>query len=121
MVLGRFKLGTLFSEAVAPGEAGTAATLLLALLGVFATWLIRPGEHPLAAKLLLAARLLILADVAAVLIDVGDLVLHISRHPPDGIWEVLAGVSVFVAALLTLSLLLPRSHKPETLEAPHSE
>jgi hypothetical protein len=121
MTLGRIKLTTLFPRMVNPGETQTAALLLLALLGVFATMLVRPGEHPLAARLLVAARVLILADVAALLVGVGDLVLHISKNPPFMMWWVLAGVSLAVAVLLIVSWLTPRARRVQTQEALHTE
>jgi len=89
-------------------EAGTAATLLLALVGVIATWLVRPGEHPLASRLLEAVRILILADVAAVLIGTGDLVLHGSTSGrPEDLWHVLSWVTYVVAGFVTLARLFP--------------
>jgi hypothetical protein len=111
LIAGVANLSVLFSltaPAAAEAQAGTAATLLLALLGVFATMLIRPGEHPLASRLLLLARLLILSDALAVLVGVGDLVLHQVKHqPPTTLWASLAGVAAAAFALLTLSWLLP--------------
>lgn len=109
---GLAKLNVVYSAA-AGGEAGTAATLLLALLGVFATLLISPGAHPLAARLLRLARLLILADAAAVLVGVGDLVLHQAGGPlPVTVWTVLTVVTAVAAALLTASRLLPVDLRP---------
>lgn len=110
--VGRFSLQVIYSKTAA-GEAGTAATILLALLGVFATMLIRPGEHPLASRLLLLARLLILAQTAVVLIGVGNLVLHNPRHPvPVGLWTWLMIVAWAAAGLFTLSWLLPVALRP---------
>jgi hypothetical protein len=116
LVLGRLKITALFA---APGggaqaQADTAATLLLALLAVVATMLIGPGGHPLASRLLLVTRLLILTDSAAILVGVGDLVLHTSPHPPTALWSALAWASAIIAFLLTLSLLLPKGpHRKE--------
>jgi hypothetical protein len=111
LIAGVADLSVLFSltaPAAAEAEAGTAATLLLALLGVFATMLVRPGEHPLASRLLFLARLLILSDALAVLVGVGDLVLHQGKHQPSmTLWASLAGVAAAAFALLTLSWLLP--------------
>ena len=120
IILGRTQFAELFSKGTS-GEAGTAATLLLALLGVFASYLIRPGEHPLAAMLLRAARGLILIDVAVVLVGVGNLLLHSDSdaHQPKVLWDSLAWISGAVAVLLTLSLL-PASwpwSKVATIEA----
>jgi hypothetical protein len=118
LVLGRLRIAALFSApaAGAQAQADTAATLLLALLAVVATMLIGPGGHPLASRLLLVTRLLILADSGAVLVGVGDLVLHTSPHPPTALWSALAWVSVIVAFLLTLSRLLPAG--PRRRETP---
>jgi hypothetical protein len=112
MMLGRHDLGVLFpaSTSGVSGEAGTAATLLLALLGVIALWLIRPGEHPLASRLLLLVSGLILLDVADVLCGTGDLLLHQTVHPlPTTLWSVLAWASVVMASMLLLSWLMPRT------------
>jgi hypothetical protein len=106
MIVGRSQFAELFSKG-ASGEAGTAATLLLALLGVFASYLIRPGEHPLAAMLLRSARGLIMIDVGVVLVAVGDLLLHSGPHQPKGLWDSLAWASGTVAVLLSLSRLSP--------------
>lgn len=109
---GRFSLHVVYSKTAA-GEAGTAATLLLALLGVFATMLVRPGEHPLASRLLLLARLLILMQAAVVLIGVGNLVLHNPRHPvPVNLWTWLMIVAWAATGLFTLSWLLPVAFRP---------
>lgn len=123
MAVSRVRLWTLFSKAAAPGEAGTAATLLLALLGVFASYLLQPGEHPLAARLLRAARGLIMIDVAVVLVAVGSLLLHYGTHEPKRMWDSLTVISGLVAVLLTLSLLLPPWpwRKVTTQQAPHWE
>lgn len=110
MGIGRFNLPTVYS---ANGEPGTAATLLLALLGVFATMLLHPGEHPLASRLLLVARLLIFTQVGAVLFGVGDLVLHNARHPvPVTLWTWLAVIAAAAAILFTVSWLLPVALRP---------
>ena len=88
--------------------ADDAATLLLALLAVIATVLTRPGEHPLASRLLLLTRILIMADAVVVLIASGALVLHRANQPVNGtLWDVLVGITIAVAVLLTLSRLLP--------------
>jgi hypothetical protein len=109
---GRFSLPVVYSATMA-GEAGTAATLLLALLGVFATMLVRPGEHPLASRLLLLARLLILVQAAVVLIGVGNLVLHNPQHAvPVSLWTWLTIVAWAATGLFTLSWLLPVALRP---------
>ncbi len=112
VVVGRFSLPTLFSQGQS-GEAGTAATLLLALLGVFATMLLRPGEHPLASRLLIVARLLILIQAAVVLVAVGNLVLHQAAHRmPIDLWTWLAAVAGGATVLFTVSWLLPVAWRP---------
>jgi hypothetical protein len=116
LLIGRLKITALFSVpgGGAQAQADTAATLLLALLAVVATMLIGPGGHPLASRLLMVTRLLILADSAAVLVGVGDLLLHTSPHPPTALWTALAWVSAVIAFLLTLSRLLPKGpHRKE--------
>ena len=111
-IAGRFNLGALYGKNTS-GEAGTAATLLLALLGVFATMLVGPTAHPLASRLLLLARLLIGVDVLVVLVGVGDLVLHQAGHPtPVRLWTVLAVVAAVVTGLMTVSRLFPIARPP---------
>jgi hypothetical protein len=108
MGFGQADLPVLFPPGAASGEAGTAATLLLALVGVIATWLVRPGEHPLASRLLEAVRILMLADVAAVLVGTGDLVLHRATRPlPVDLWLVLFWVTCVVAGFVTLARVFP--------------
>jgi hypothetical protein len=105
MMVGALETRVLFAAAQATGETGTAATLLLTLLAAFATFLVRPGENPLAAKLLVLVRWLIGIDVAVVLVAVGDLVLHHHPGPPVALWRWLAGISTFVFAVLLASWL----------------
>jgi hypothetical protein len=111
MLIGRAKIAVLFSKAPgsALGEAGTAATLLLALLAVFGSSLFGPGGHPLASRLLRAARLLILLDSAAVLVGAGSLLIYtVNSHLPTRLWSILAIATWGIAALLTISMLFPR-------------
>jgi hypothetical protein len=110
--VGRSNLPAVYAKGPAP-EAGTAATLLLALLAVFATLLVRPGEHPLASRLLRVARLLILLDAAVVLVGVGNLTLHSPQHPiPVTTWTWLAVVAGAVFVLFTISWLMPVAYHP---------
>jgi hypothetical protein len=112
VIAGRFNLPAVYGKNTS-GEAGTAATLLLALLGVFATMLVGPRAHPLASRLLLLARLLIGIDVVVILIGVGDLVLHQTGHPvPVRLWTVLAVVAAVVTGLMTVSRLFPIARPP---------
>jgi hypothetical protein len=100
-----FTKGTAANTAT-EAQAGIAATLLLTLLGVAATMLLRPGEHPLASSLLRTARFLILVDAAVVLVSVGYLTLH--QHPiPLTVWTWLARVACAVFVLFTVSWLVP--------------
>jgi hypothetical protein len=108
LMLGRHRLAVFYtSKGTVSQEAGIAATLLLTLLGVIALWLIRPGEHPLASRLLLVVRGLIFIDVTALLVGTGDLVLHTGRLP-TALWSVLAWTSTVIAVMLALSWLMPR-------------
>lgn len=108
--VGWLKLAVLFQPVAGEApDAGTAATLLLALLGVIASWLTRPGEHPLAARLLRLVRVLIMLDIAAVLAATGDLVIHrTTRQLPTPLWATLTFVSIALGLLLVLSWLIPR-------------
>lgn len=112
VIAGRFNLAAVYGKNTS-GEAGTAATLLLALLGVFATMLVGPRAHPLASRLLWLARLLIGVDAIVILIGVGDLVLHQAGHPmPVRLWTVLAVVTGVVTVLMTMSRLFPIARTP---------
>lgn len=99
MFTGRLKLHTLAGSA---DEAGTAAVLLLAVLGGIATWLVRPDEHPLASRLLRFTRILIAIDVADVLTGAGDLVVHGPGDPHTALWSVLAAVAITIATLVVV-------------------
>jgi hypothetical protein len=105
LLAGALKLSVLFSSAP---EAGTAATLLLALLAVLATMLVGPGAHPLASRLLWGSRILIAIDSGAVLLAVGSLLLDSSHPLPTPGWWVLFGASALCAAGLTGSRYFPR-------------
>ena len=112
MIAGWLNLPAVFSTGD-QGQAGTAATLLLALLGVFATLLVGPGAHPLAARLLLAARFVIGADVLVILIAVGNLVLHQSHDPmPTVLWTCLSASSLVAGIMMTVSWFLPVARRP---------
>ncbi len=112
MFAGRLRLSVIFytspGQPAGSSEAATAATLLLALLGVVAAVLARPGEHPLASRLLLLARVLILIDSAVVLSATGALVLHRPQEPETTtLWTCLLVIALVVAGLITASRFLP--------------
>jgi hypothetical protein len=111
IVAGALNLPAVYSRGTA-AEASTAATLLLALLGVFAVVLTRPGEHPLASRLLLLARFLIVVDTAVVLMGVGNLVLHRSPHAPVRLWTGLAVAAAIITILFTISWQAPVARQP---------
>jgi hypothetical protein len=92
-------LTTLFKKSE-PTDAQTAATLLLTFLGLVAVLLIRPSEHPLAARMLRWPRALIFADVGIVLVCAGDLALHVSGHTPTVLWEALLAASGLILILI---------------------
>jgi hypothetical protein len=105
LLVGGLKLRVLFSAS----DAGTAATLLLALLAAFATMLVSPGAHPLASRLLWASRIVITVDSGIVLLGVGSLLLQGGHHyPPESAWWGLFGLSGLCAATLTVSRFLPK-------------
>jgi hypothetical protein len=107
LLAGVLRLSVLFSNTT---EAGTAATLLLALLAVVATMLVSPGTHPLASRLLWGARILILIDSGLVLLAAGSLLLNIYSSYPSPAkvgWWVLTVLSALCALGLTGSWLRP--------------
>jgi hypothetical protein len=109
IIAGRLNLPAMYQE----GNSGTTALLLLALLGVIATLLVGPAAHPLAARLLLVARLVISTDVLVVLMAVGNLVLHLSTDPiPRALWTGLSIVAGIAAIILSISRLLPVARRP---------
>jgi hypothetical protein len=88
--------------------AAAAAALLLVLPGVFATVLVRPGEHAMASVLLLSVRSMLLS---AGLTAYGAAALPISGLRYDQVmlvWKALAGVAAALAIAITLSYRLPR-------------
>jgi hypothetical protein len=111
LLVGGLKLRALFS---AVPEAGTAASLLLALLALFATMLTGPGAHPLASRLLTASRCLILIDSVLVLLGAGSLLLDgqpTAQWWPwvTALWWLLVAVSGICAVMLTLSRFFPKA------------
>jgi hypothetical protein len=102
LLVGALKLRVLFSAAP---EASTAATLLLALLAVFATMLVSPGAHPLASRLLWGSRILILLDSGVFVVAAGLLLLDIR---PAFWWWTLFALSALCAVMLTVSRLWPK-------------
>jgi hypothetical protein len=112
LLVGGLKLKALFS---AVPEAGTAASLLLALLALFATMLTGPGAHPLASRLLTASRFLILVDSILILLGAGSLLL-LGGQPTGrwwplvtALWWLVVAVSGICAAMLTLSRFFPKA------------
>jgi hypothetical protein len=123
MLFGWLNTTALFARSTT-GETGTAATLLLTLLGVFAVMLVSPREHPLASRLLRGARALILADALIMLVAAGNLVLHNPQRPvPVTFWAGLAIAAGVVAGLVLLSWLLPVARLPhrKVTRLPHQE
>jgi hypothetical protein len=101
------------------GEAATAATVLLPLLAGIVAWLIRPGEHPLAAKMLRFVRLLMFCEVVVVLIGTGNLVLYSCASTDSHVlWLCLFAVSALVGILITVSVLLPLDTRADRLDCP---
>lgn len=105
LLVGALKLNLLLSNF---NEAGTAATLLLALLAVLATMLVSPGAHPLASRLLLGSRALILIDSGLVVWATGTLLLDkFSGHYYAYQWWLLFALSAACALGLTGSRIFP--------------
>ncbi|HEV8651524.1 MAG TPA: hypothetical protein VG276_19530 [Actinomycetes bacterium] len=92
-----------------PDHSGAAAAaFLLVLPGVFATVLVRPGEHAMASLLLLSVRGMLLT---AGLIAYVAAALPLSGLPQDRvtlIWGALSVLAVTLAVAITLSYRLPR-------------
>jgi len=107
LLVGMFWIPTILT---APGHSGAtaAAAFLLVLPGVFATVLVRPGEHAMASLLLLSVRgMLLIAGLIAYVAAA----LPISGLPEDRImlaWSALSVVAMALAIAITLSYRLPR-------------
>ena len=74
-------------------QTGLAATVLLALLGVAATVLTRPGDNPLASKLLAGARFLTVSVAITVFLASGSLAVLRQGPGLEVTWWVFTGVT----------------------------
>jgi hypothetical protein len=97
------------ASASASDETATAVTFFLALIGAFATWLVRPGEHPLASSLLGMVRFYLAADVAIVLTGAVYFLVHPPPVTPDNtLWKWLFWSALVLAVLTALPWLMVR-------------
>lgn len=88
-------------DAPAPSDqSGSAATVLLALLGVAASLLARPGENPLASKLLAGARFLTLAVTVTLFLASASLAVLRDGYHLHVAWKLYIVVTAICAGQL---------------------
>jgi hypothetical protein len=90
------------------GDTQTAAALLLIAPTLLAAYIARPDGHPLASKILLGVRLLVVATGLCAVVGAGVLAARFSTSTADGIWTVDLAIAGVVTLCLLASLILPR-------------
>jgi hypothetical protein len=105
-------------------QPSSSSSLLLLAPGLVAAYLLRPGEHAMARKLLRAPRLFLILEAAMTFAAAAVLVALYPPTPKPGItphasgalkWTLrgLAISSIVWLVLLTVSLILPRARKTD--------
>lgn len=84
-----------------------AATLLVAVPGLVTAYLLRPGEHLMASRLLAGTRLLLLGSAACAFAAAGALAGAYPKGDRDCIWGTAADVSLGLWGALLVSYVLP--------------
>jgi hypothetical protein len=112
LVLGGIVTAVLTTAAFAAGSLGdtptTIAPLLLAVPGALAGYLSRPGEHPLASRLLLGTRVLLFAVGLCSFTAAGLVAFHASEAVLVDWLPFLAVMAANLLLLLIISYLFPR-------------
>lgn len=89
-------------------QGETAAALLLITPTLLAAYIVRPGEHRLASKILVGVRCLVVGTAFCAIVAVGVLAAGYNLATSEAIWWVDLGLAICIAAALLASLLLPR-------------
>jgi hypothetical protein len=114
LVVAAFLIGVLTTTVLASGWAlhdlhvgsspDVAAALLVALPGLFATYLARPGEHRLVKRLVGGLRLLIVVLAALSYAAAGSLAMDVSTTFRAWVWETSCIASASATAIIGIAL-----------------
>lgn len=107
LAIGLSRLDDLLGTAHA-GQGQTAAALLLITPTLLAAYIVRPGEHRLATKILGGVRMLVVGAALCAIVAVGVLAAGYSSCTSRVIWSIDLGLACAIALGLLASLLLPR-------------
>lgn len=88
--------------------AASSASLLIAVPGIFATFLVRQGEHGLASRLLIGIRAAALVAGVLSYFAAASLVLDIGYKDLVMSWQILTNLSWIVTITLVLAWILPK-------------
>lgn len=103
--------GAVFIDGLSHAREG-GATIVASIPAILAAYLIRPGEHELASRMLIGVRALVLGTGVLAFLAAGSLAADFNhRHTLPWIWWSLAGCAWILAVLLLFSLLLPTVEK----------
>jgi hypothetical protein len=84
-----------------------ASALLLAIPGLVTAYLLRPGEHLLASRMLAGPRLFLLVSGLCTFAAAGALAGGYSDHTRDCVWRLSGCVAIAMAGALGLSYVMP--------------
>jgi hypothetical protein len=94
-----------------PEESQTAATLLLVVPTILAAYIVRPGEHRLATRVLLGLRLFVMIEAACAIVATGLLAGGFSGPELECAWTADLAVSAAATIALLAGLMLPVATK----------
>lgn len=97
-------LAALFVHRIDRASLQSSTALLLVLPGVVSTWIIRPGEHSLVARLLRGTRVLLLMSATTVYIAAAVVLGGLSQGWLRAIWLVLAACASVPAVALSVAV-----------------
>jgi len=90
------------------GQGQTGAALLLITPTLLAAYIVRPGEHRLATKILGGVRMLVVGAALCAIVAVGVLAAGYSSCTSRVIWSIDLGLACAITLGLLASLVLPR-------------
>lgn len=94
-----------------PAQSQTAGALLLVVPTILAAYIVRPGEHRLASRVLLGVRCFLILDAICALAGVALLAGAYQGATLHRAWGIVLAVSVAATLGLLSTLLLPRATK----------
>jgi hypothetical protein len=92
-------------------EGGDVSTLLVAIPGLLAVYLARPGEHVLASRLLVGTRIVVAMAGILSFAAAGSLIVLAPGRLQAIVWLAIAGLAWVCWVLTFISYLLPRRGK----------